>query len=245
MNRSLLSVNSVNLSTRNDYVYHYLHDKGIDVRSVTNTTAVKFSVQACNDAHIALSANKGLDTTDTYEIVIGGWTDSQSVIRDCKQCQHKDEVHHQSHPLDCNQAHQFWISWTNNYIRVGLGNIIGEQQFMAWNDTDPHPVNYIAIATGFGASGAWSFNINKYSTGKFWVAATDITTEGEWLWLPSHTAMSGGYTDWVPNEPNNQYGYQHCMVVDAATEMKWRDDNCEENRNFICERDVEDINVIG
>lgn len=53
-------------------------------------------IQACNDAHIALSQAKGLDSQDTYEIVIGGWADSQSVIRDCKQCQNKDVNRHRS-----------------------------------------------------------------------------------------------------------------------------------------------------
>ena len=50
--------------------------------------------KACHDAHIALSEVKGLDSSETYEIVIGGWSDSQSVIRDCKQCLHKDEIKH-------------------------------------------------------------------------------------------------------------------------------------------------------
>jgi hypothetical protein len=66
------------ISTRNNYVYHYVINDGIDVRG---HTSIAFSVMACNDAHIALSKNNGVDSSDTYEIVIGGWGDHQSVIR--------------------------------------------------------------------------------------------------------------------------------------------------------------------
>lgn len=233
---------NITYHTGNDYVYHYLHDIGVDV---TKTTSVTFAVKACNDAHIALSKTKGLDSKDTYEIVIGGWADSESVIRDCKQCQHMDEVRHKSHPLSCSQQHPFWISWSNNYIRVGMGYIVGEQQFMSWNDTDPHSVNYVAIATGWGATGDWTFFRNRYMPGKFWVGATDLVTENEWIWLPSQTLVSS-YTNWVPGQPDNANGYQHCMVLDANSDMQWRDDNCEEDRNFICQSQMGDIsNVIG
>ena len=56
--------------------------------------AIQVVFQACHDAHIALSLAKNKDTANSYEIVIGGWQDSESVIRDCKQCTHQDEVHH-------------------------------------------------------------------------------------------------------------------------------------------------------
>lgn len=66
------------ISTGNDYRYHYIVDNGVDVRGQTSIT---FQVMACNDAHIALSKDKGVDRQNTYEIVIGGWADSMSVIR--------------------------------------------------------------------------------------------------------------------------------------------------------------------
>ncbi|KAK3581827.1 hypothetical protein CHS0354_007229 [Potamilus streckersoni] len=89
--RSANTVTNQSFNTGDDYVYHYLRDLGIDI---TGHSSITFSVQACNDAHVALSQTKGNDNVDTYEIVIGGWADSQSVIRDCKQCDNKDEAHH-------------------------------------------------------------------------------------------------------------------------------------------------------
>lgn len=73
--------------------------------------------------------------------------------------------------------------------------------------------------------------------GKFWVGSTDLVTEGEWLWLPSLTGVDD-YNNWVPGQPDNMRGYEHCMVIDSHTGMKWRDDNCEEDRNFICQKEI-------
>ena len=73
-----ISENNVTIKTGNDYHYHYIYDSGYDV---TGHTSVQFSVMACNDAHVALSKTKGVDTKDTYEVVIGGWpTRSQSSV---------------------------------------------------------------------------------------------------------------------------------------------------------------------
>ncbi|KAK3581826.1 hypothetical protein CHS0354_007228, partial [Potamilus streckersoni] len=69
--------------------------------------------------------------------------------------------------------------------------------------------------------------------GKFWIAGSDLAVEGEWLWLPDLRHIS--YTNWASGEPDNNHGYQHCAVLDLNSGMKWRDDNCEENRNFICQ----------
>lgn len=74
---------------------------------------------------------------------------------DCKQCAHMDTERHQVHPVDCNKYLPFWISWTNNVIKVGKGIDVGKQTFLTWNDTAPHAVNYVAFATGWGATGKW------------------------------------------------------------------------------------------
>lgn len=86
--------------------------------------------------------------------------------------------------------------------------------------------------------------LDTYRPGKFWLAGTDLAAENEWLWLPSQ-ALVDEFTDWATGEPNNKGGYEHCMVLDMHREMQWRDDVCEENRNFVCERPMEDETVIG
>lgn len=68
----------ITIITKPEYNYTYLIDYGIDIRG---QTSISFEVMACNDVHIALSKEDGLDEQDTYEIVIGGWGATQSVIR--------------------------------------------------------------------------------------------------------------------------------------------------------------------
>ena len=115
---------------------------------------------ACHDAHIALSRDKN-DSANTYEIVIGGWGNTQSLIRNCIQCNHMDTAANQNYPLDCSQYRPFWVSWTDNVIKVGTGHDVSINRFLFWNVTSsPHAVNYLAVATGFGSTGTWKFEIS-------------------------------------------------------------------------------------
>lgn len=82
---------------------------------------------------------------------------------DCKQCAHMDTERHQVHPVDCQKYLPFWISWTNNVIKVGKGIDVGKQTFLTWNDTVPHAVNYVAFATGWGATGKWKVTRGIYN----------------------------------------------------------------------------------
>ena len=87
---------------------------------------------------------------------------------------------------------------------------------------------------------------DSYMPGKFWVGASDLITETEWLWLPSQTLIST-FTDWASKEPDNAGGNQHCMALDMHDHMKWRDENCEEKRNYICQAEKGEggLQVVG
>ena len=65
----------LSFSTPNLYQYQ---DVGLDL---STSTSVVLLVQACNDAHIALSQHFEQYSSSTYEIVISGWSNTQSVIR--------------------------------------------------------------------------------------------------------------------------------------------------------------------
>ena len=94
---------------------------------------------------------------------LGGWGNSKSVIR--KQKQGTPVAEHSHTPLDCDERKPFWIRWDENTIRVGAGRDVNAGEFMAYVDPTPTDVNYIAVSTGWGATGVWWFNLgNLYKT---------------------------------------------------------------------------------
>ena len=67
---------------------------------------LKFQVKGSNDAHVLFSA---CDGCDGYEIVIGGWTNTQSVIRQSKQSINKI-IQNTPDILSATEYREFWIS---------------------------------------------------------------------------------------------------------------------------------------
>ncbi|XP_035689653.1 uncharacterized protein LOC118424952 [Branchiostoma floridae] len=114
-----------------------------------------FEVQTNNDVHVALSSmNQDLD--DMYEIVIGGWSNTQSVIRRGKQG--SNLVTASTPGINSREEYRkFRITWSSD------GTIAverrGETQwtFMQWTDPNPLPINYAGYSTGWGSDGLWKF----------------------------------------------------------------------------------------
>ncbi|XP_066284945.1 uncharacterized protein [Branchiostoma lanceolatum] len=123
-----------------------------------------FEVQANNDAHVALSSqNQDLDAM--YEIVLGGWRNTQSVIRRSKQGNNHATV---STPgiNSPTEYRAFWITWSSDgTIAVGKGD--ETEPFMQWTDPDPLPIAYAGYSTGWGSTGRWKFCQSVLSEGKF------------------------------------------------------------------------------
>ncbi|KAI8513804.1 hypothetical protein Bbelb_081280 [Branchiostoma belcheri] len=121
-----------------------------------------FAVQADNDAHVALSAQRP-DLDDMYEIVIGGWANLWSVIRRSKQGKHCASAL----TLGINSPTKyrtFWITWSSDgTIAVGKGG--KTQPFMQWRDPDPLPIAYAGYSTGWGSTGRWKFCHNAHIAG--------------------------------------------------------------------------------
>ncbi|XP_077978612.1 uncharacterized protein LOC144434040 isoform X2 [Glandiceps talaboti] len=136
-------------STDTTYLYRYL-------ASSSPITRVNFKVKATNDAHIALSAGPQ-DMSNLYEIVIGGWRNTQSVIRRSKQGDHK-AVASTPDILSPNEFEEFWISYNNGVIKVGKE---GQEAFMEWTDPNPLPVNNMGYSTGWGSTGEFKFCVEE------------------------------------------------------------------------------------
>ena len=88
--------------------------------------------------------------------LLGGWSNTRSVIRTVKQ-QDPPVASVQNTPVDCNEFKPFWIRWTDGVYEVGYGLMVGTDPFMLYNSQSPPMVNAVAISTGFGATGTWLF----------------------------------------------------------------------------------------
>lgn len=111
----------------------------------------QFRVRANNDAHVALTTG-ACESEPMYEIFIGGWNNSKSVIRKNRQ---KPDVAEVSTPgiLNGGEFRGFWIRWNNGTISIGRE---GEgEAFLSWQDGEFVPISYIGVCTGWGANGSW------------------------------------------------------------------------------------------
>ncbi|XP_061710918.1 uncharacterized protein LOC133520493 [Cydia pomonella] len=117
-----------------------------------SSTSLHFKVRARNDVHVGLTSGPQ-DSDPMYEIVIGGWANSKSVIR--KRCclpPERDEVQ-TPEILDDAGFRTFWMSWDKGNVMAGRE---GETSpFLKWQDPNPFPVSYLGVHTGFGSSGTW------------------------------------------------------------------------------------------
>ncbi|KAJ8039556.1 C3 and PZP-like alpha-2-macroglobulin domain-containing protein 8 [Holothuria leucospilota] len=133
-------------NTDTTYYYRYL-----EIPLVTNL--IEFEAKANNDVHIALSPSQS--SSDLYEIVIGGWRNTQSVIRRCKQCENQVTVS-TIHYLSANEYRRFWITFDSNGA-VAVGRNDESTPFMQWTDPVPLDVQYLGYSTCCGSSGEFRF----------------------------------------------------------------------------------------
>ena len=123
-----------------------------------------FRVAACSDVHLALSPEFGV--TSGFEIVLGGWQNTKSVIRRADDHGTHLASYQTLNVIHCTDLRWFWVQWDNKHIRVGAGDSINQDRFMDHHvrDEDPQPPYAgIGISTGYTHLGEWEFQ-DKYGT---------------------------------------------------------------------------------
>lgn len=133
------------------YQYHYIDELSTFIR---HEKYIQIDIKGCHDAHFILSEHRN-DSFSSYEIVVGGWGNTQSVIRECKQCVSMATASHS--PLSCTEFRPFWVSWGNGTIRAGEGREVGAGTFMEWSDPTSHPVNFLGISSWSGTITSWRY----------------------------------------------------------------------------------------
>ncbi|XP_017886266.1 uncharacterized protein LOC108628686 isoform X2 [Ceratina calcarata] len=112
---------------------------------------LQFRIKAPHDAHIALTTGPHEGET-MYEVFIGGWSNSKSVIRKNRT---KPDVAEVDTPgiLSADEFRGFWIRWHDGAISVGKEG--DPSSFLTYADPEPFGVGYFGVCTGWGASGEW------------------------------------------------------------------------------------------
>ncbi|RZF35975.1 hypothetical protein LSTR_LSTR005388 [Laodelphax striatellus] len=134
---------SVAITTKPEYQFHEVSGESL-----------QFKVRAANDAHIALTTGPA-ESKRMYEIIIGGWNNTESVIRKNGQMQKRVET---KNILTDQKIMAFWIRWNGSVIAVSKQD--EAEPFMRWEDPEL-PDNFI---THYGISTGWH---EKYVTGEY------------------------------------------------------------------------------
>lgn len=136
--------------------------------TVTGRTNAVFSVKACTDAHVALSEIPGLFTTNTYEIIIGGYGNAESKIRLGRDTELKSESTPQI--LNCNDFRYFWVSWAGGVIEMGSGLYVGQSQVIRYVNPNPFLINGLSLSTLEVTDGVWRIDNVGGKVHFYWMA---------------------------------------------------------------------------
>ncbi|XP_076086006.1 perlucin-like [Mytilus galloprovincialis] len=74
---------------------------------------------------------------------------------------------------------------------------------------------------------------SEYGSQFYFLGGSDILTEGKWIWTTSQTNFT--VTNWIPGEPNNAQGNEHCLAMKGAG-YQWNDVKCAMIAACICQR---------
>ena len=120
---------------------------------VPDDKAVIFEVDASNDAHVGFFTAKR-DLEEMYVITISGWGNTNSAIR--RGHQGTDAVTKPTPGLlSAGRYTRFWADAKDGLVRLGKGNVGGQDVILEWQDPHPLDVESMGLMTGWGARGKW------------------------------------------------------------------------------------------
>ncbi|OWR54240.1 C3 and PZP alpha-2-macroglobulin domain-containing protein 8 [Danaus plexippus plexippus] len=113
--------------------------------------SLEFEYRGPHNCHVCLTSAPA-EIDPMYEVILGGWENTQSVIRHCRQKPDKVTVPTPS-LMNANEFRKFIFEWRCGRLTVrdgGTGAIL-----MEWVDPTPFPVLHFGVRTGYGARGNW------------------------------------------------------------------------------------------
>ncbi len=115
-----------------------------------------FRIKAVSDAHILLTETIN-DFSIGYEVIIGGWDNTQSGIR---QPPYGDLVHEVPTEglLSKDEWRTFWISYDHGLVEAGSGTDVGANIILQWHADSPLTINAITVSTAVNILADWEFS---------------------------------------------------------------------------------------
>ncbi|XP_033733950.1 uncharacterized protein LOC117323058 [Pecten maximus] len=142
----------IELETKQQSPPHFTYTKLTDYGYQPNSnSSIVFHVKACSDAHVALSSNDHR----VYEVIIGGWSNTKSIIR--SNADEMAKTTHNGPILSCSEFKTFHLSWKCGVVALHQNTSNGWVKLMEWEDPSPKIITNIAFTTGLWATGLWSF----------------------------------------------------------------------------------------
>lgn len=164
----------------------YNYDDALILQPLGPSKTITFNLTACNDGHIGFYSSLPRTTTspgfhedgvELYEIVLSGWGNTASVIR--QSSQGANEVRREtSWLLSCHEPRAFWARAQHGLVQVGTGHVPDQNVLLQWQDPDPHEAMFVGLMTGWGSSGTWNVCHNGWSAPVTLLGQTPSTDRG-------------------------------------------------------------------
>lgn len=113
--------------------------------------ALDFEYRGPHNCHVCLTTAPA-EVDPMYEFIIGGWENTQSVIRYCRQKPDKVTVPTPG-IMNANEFRKLLIEWRCG--RLLVRDKVSGAVIMEWVDPSPFPVTHFGVRTGYGARGNW------------------------------------------------------------------------------------------
>ncbi|XP_052065633.1 perlucin-like protein [Mytilus californianus] len=130
----------------------------------------------------------------------------------------------------CTTGHHIWVKFRNKqYMYV--------EEPMTWMDAQSlcYSIGGFLATVSNEKEMRFIKSMTRVSSNNVWLGATDMFTEGRWVWIENLEPMS--YNIWYPGEPG-EGKRANCLVWYHYKGFYWHDTECYSKRMFICQRSV-------
>lgn len=119
-----------------------------------------FRVRACSEARLLLAYDPFDLTSNTKEVIIGGWSNTKSEIYGDMSSNETLVTEDTGSILNCDAFNDFWVQWSASGITVGKGSL-NSQEFLRYDQSGLHNIHAVSVSTGAGSAGEWQVSVQS------------------------------------------------------------------------------------